>query len=115
MTMGKQPKSDTTICRNFCVYYKPGKNEELACQGFIVVQGIINRGKKISKERPNKIAAADSRTVELLKKRVCSVCEFSADGCDFILTSGDATPCGGFVLLSHLCTSGELVPEDLEA
>jgi len=112
--MGKRPKTDTAICRNFCTYYKPGKNEELACQGFVVVHGIISRGKRISQERPNRLAAADGRIIEMLKDRVCGVCEFHADGCDFILTSGGASPCGGFALLSHLFASGELEPEDLD-
>lgn len=114
MTMVRKPKADTTLCRNFCKYYKPGKNEELACQGFVVAYGIIGRGKSISLARPGKMTDADAAAADILKKRVCGSCDFRLDGCDFILTNGGASPCGGFALLSHLLGSGELKPEELE-
>lgn len=68
----------------------------------------------MSLEAQTDLRAADRRTVEGLKKRVCGVCDFHRDGCDFIQTDGGAAPCGGIVLLSHLLGTGELQPEDLE-
>ena len=112
--MGKTTNSDTTLCRNFCAYYKPGRNEDLACRGFVVVHGLIKRGKRISLDRPDRITKADNRTRDLLRTRVCCDCDFRADGCDFVLTNGKAAPCGGVSLLSHLLGSGELKEEDIE-
>jgi hypothetical protein len=114
MPRGKQGKTDTTLCRNFCRYYKPGKNEELACQGFIVVHRLIEKGRKLSRERPRRTTAPDRRTIEGLKGRVCAFCSFREGDCDFILSGGTASPCGGYALLYHLLGSGDLTLEDLE-
>lgn len=111
--MGKARNSDTTLCRNFCAYYKPGKNEDLACRGLVVVHGLIKRGKRIPLGRPKKISEADGLTRDLLRTRVCRDCDFQADGCDFILTNGRAEPCGGVSLLFHLLESGELNEEEI--
>jgi hypothetical protein len=115
MPRAKRIKADTALCESFCRYYRPGKNEELACQGFIVVHELIKRGKKISSERPGTMATPDARTREGLKKKVCAVCEFHAADCDFVLTGGTAAPCGGFALLSHLLGTGELTLEEIES
>jgi len=110
----KRAKEDTTLCANFCQYYKPGRNEELACQGFVVVHSLITKGRKLSQEKPAIAAKPDARTLEGLKDRVCSACSFREADCDFVLSNGTAMPCGGFVLLSHLLGSGELKLEEIE-
>jgi hypothetical protein len=114
MPVKKRDKADTALCLNFCQYYKPGRNEDLSCQGFIVVHGIMQKGRNLPLERPDKLSIPDSRTAESLRKKVCGVCEFHAADCDFILTGGAAAPCGGFALLSHLLESGELTLEEIE-
>jgi hypothetical protein len=106
------PKPDTTLCRNFCAYYRPGQNEDLMCQGFIVVHGLLRSGRRISLERPERSAAPARRSVESLRKRVCAVCSFRAADCDYIATDGAAAPCGGITLLSHLLGAGELKLEE---
>jgi hypothetical protein len=110
----KRAKKDTTLCVNFCRYYKPGRNEELECQGFVVVHGLITKGRKLSQERPGIAVRPDELTLEGLKGRVCSACAFREADCDFALSGGTAVPCGGFVLLSHLLGSGELKLEEIE-
>ena len=110
--MTRRTKRDTTLCRNTCSYYKPGKNEEMACQGFVVVYRIMERGKKLSLSRPGNIAAAS--TLEGLRKRVCAVCSFQRSDCDFILTGGVAAPCGGVSLLSHLLEKGEVTLTEID-
>jgi len=110
----KKAKSDTTLCENFCVYYKPGRNEELECQGFIVVHRLISKGRALSQKRPGTASAPDARTREGLKSRVCSACSFREADCDFMLSNGTAAPCGGFALLSHLLGSGDLKLEEIE-
>jgi len=114
MPLRKKGKADTTLCRNFCQYYKPGRNEELACQGFVVVHRLIGKGKPLSQEKPRRTAVPDARTVEGLKGRVCAACSFHEADCDFILSGGRASPCGGYALLYHLLGSGDLTLEELE-
>jgi len=114
MSLEKKGKTDTRLCQNLCQYYKPGKNEELACQGFIVVHRLIGKGKRLSQEKPKRAAAPDTRTADGLKERVCAVCSFREADCDFILSGGTASPCGGYVLLLHLLGSGDLMLEEIE-
>lgn len=108
MPLRKQRKADTRLCKNFCRYYKPGKNEDLACQGFVVVHRLIEKGRHLSQEKPRRTKEPDTKTVEGLKERVCAACSFHVADCDFILTGGTASPCGGYALLLHLLGSGDL-------
>jgi hypothetical protein len=114
MPREKKGKADTTLCRNFCKYYKPGKNENLACQGFVVVHRLIGKGKQLSQAKPQRTAVPDVKTVEGLKGRVCGACSFHESDCDFVLSGGTASPCGGYVLLFHLLGNGDLTLEELE-
>lgn len=85
------------LCRNFCTYYKPSKDEELACRGFVVVKELMAMGRQVnfdgSDRRPG------SSTEEDLRENLCPTCPFYAGDCDFILQEGDAMPCGGFIFL----------------
>lgn len=113
MPVNKVDKVDVTLCRNFCRYYKPGKSEELSCRGLVVARRVLQKGKKISLERPETPCVPDARTVDALRKLLCGACDFRAGDCDFVLT-GTATPCGGYLLLSHLLGTGELTLEEIE-
>lgn len=113
--MQKRTRADTTICLNFCAYFKPGKNEELACQGFIVVHGLLRSGKRISLDRPERIMTPPPKALEGLTERLCPVCSFHDGGCDFAETGGSAAACGGFALLSHLLGSGAVTLGDIDA
>ncbi len=112
--MTKAAKRDTTVCRNYCAYYKPGKNEGMMCQGFVVVHGLLHGGKQISLERPASLAAPGAAAIEGLRKRTCAICSFREADCDYVLTGGTASPCGGFALLSHLLGSGEVTLEEID-
>lgn len=114
MLRRRKEKTDTTLCRNFCRYYKPGRKEDPGCQGFVVVHRLIEKGRHLSQEKPRRIAAPDARTVEGLKARVCAACSFQAEDCDFVLSGGTASPCGGYALLFHLLGSGDLTLEELD-
>lgn len=111
--MSSQAKPDTTLCVNFCAYYKPGRNEELMCQGFAVVRGLLRSGRRIGLARPQRIAAPDRAATEGLKERVCAACSFRVADCDFIETNGEAAPCGGFLLLSHLLGTKALTLDEI--
>jgi hypothetical protein len=41
-------------------------------------------------------------------------CSFHEADCDFVLSGGTASPCGGYVLLFHLLGSGDLTLEELK-
>ena len=110
----KKAKNATMLCVNFCTYYKPGRNEELECQGSVVVHRLIDKGRELSRERPGTASAPDAHTLEGLKGRVCSACSFREADCDFVLSGGTAAPCGGFALLSPLLGSGDLKLEEIE-
>jgi hypothetical protein len=88
------------LCARFCPYYKPGKKEDLACKGFLVVKGLIEEGREIpffvTDRRP------DPALREKLLRDLCVVCPFFEDGCDFVQQKERSLPCGGFILLAYL-------------
>jgi len=104
----------TPLCRNYCHYYKPGKNEELECNGFVVMQRIVRSGKTVKLDPPGPDVVAAAAVLSLLRTSVCPACAFQKEDCDFILTCGQAVPCGGMVLLSLLVERGELRIEEIE-
>jgi hypothetical protein len=55
------------LCLKFCPYYKPSKDEELACMAYIVLERLMEKGDKIPFEKPGK--AVDSSTVETLAEK----------------------------------------------
>ena len=111
--MPKPAKPDRSLCLNFCSYYRPGKNEELMCQGFMVVHGLLRGGKRISLERLQRPARPGGESAEGLRKRVCAFCSFQASDCDYISSNGAAAPCGGIALLSHLIGTGDLTLHEI--
>ena len=113
MSRNKEPNL-LELCVNHCTYYKPGRNEELECQGFVVVHRLITKGRRLSQERPGAASAPDARIRDGLKSRVCSACSFREADCDFMLSGGTAAPCGGFALLAHLLGHGDLKLEEIE-
>ncbi len=112
--MKKKSTAGETVCRNFCVYYKPAKNEELACRGLVVVQRLIEAGRAIPLARPEAAVPPDKRAEESLRQRLCRACDFRENDCDFILTGGNASPCGGFLLLVRLLGTGKITIEEIE-
>jgi len=99
-----------TLCLNYCSYYKPGKNEELACRGHEIVQRLIQRGNQL--ELAGCGREFDRARAEPLVQRICVHCNFQQDGCDFMLDR-KAPPCGGFVLLAQHIESGAITIEDI--
>jgi hypothetical protein len=112
--MKKDPATGETLCRNFCAYYKPAKKEELACRGFVVVQRLIEKGRAVPLARPEAAVPPDKRVEESLRQRLCRACDFRENDCDFILTGGNASPCGGFALLVRLLGTGKITIEEIE-
>jgi hypothetical protein len=101
---------EQTLCLKYCSYYKPGINEELACNGYMVVDRLLREGKRLvleSNGNETTIFPAD-RIVKIL----CLACDFHEQDCDF-MHSQAARPCGGFVFLAKLLGSGVITMEDV--
>ena len=99
------------LCRRFCSYYKPSKEEDLACRGFVVVKRLTEMGKQIPFEEPGRRPGA--LTEGTLMTVLCPTCPFYEGDCDFILKEGDSLPCGGFIFLGLLLDNGIISIDDV--
>jgi hypothetical protein len=99
------------LCLKFCPYYKPSKDEELACMAYIVLERLMEKGDKIPFEKPGKAVATS--TVETLAENLCVVCPFHENDCDFAERKENALPCGGFTLLGHLIEEKIILIDDI--
>ena len=101
---------EQTLCLKFCSYYKPGKNEELACRGYMVIERLLQEGKVLvfesSSGEPSPVSA------DILVKTLCIACDFHKQDCDF-MQDRTARPCGGFVVLERLLGTGVITIEDI--
>lgn len=100
------------LCENHCTYYKPGRNEDMACEGFMVVRRLIEQGRDIPLGRRGP-GREGTGVAAALRRSLCVRCGFHEADCDFILTGGKAHPCGGFVLLRHLLDEGKITIEEI--
>jgi len=101
---------EQTLCLQYCAYYKPDKNEALACRGYAVVERFLREGKNLvldGQRREFEPAAA-----ELIVTTMCTACDFYEHDCDFMQNRA-AWPCGGFVLLSQLLESSVITIDDI--
>ncbi len=90
------------VCSRCCVWYKPGKNEELSCGGILAIETL---GKDlIPPAELNEQDDFKNSHDELLNELVCRCCAFRDDGCDFRdpNVGEQALPCGGYVHLDNL-------------
>jgi hypothetical protein len=98
------------LCLKFCTYYKPGKNEELACRGYMVVERLLREGKSIDLDRTS--GESSRIPTDRIVNALCLACDFQKQDCDFMLDRA-ARPCGGFVLLAQLLGTGVITIEDI--
>ncbi len=101
-----------TLCLPFCVYYKPGKNEELLCGGAVVVERLIQSGRRLPLAEKLQ-TAPDGQAGELMVRHLCGVCDFREHDCDF-MQDRTASPCGGYIYLTQLLASDVIVIEDIK-
>lgn len=99
------------LCARFCSYYKPSKDEDLACMGYLAVERLVGAGRKIRFQKTG--GPRTPSTEKTLISVVCGPCPFRKEDCDFIAKAGDAPPCGGFILLCQLLDAGALCVDDL--
>lgn len=106
------------ICRPYCVFFKEGHKEEMACRGAQIAEFLVNH-KRLN---PEKILnfRKDSQIWEnqkvKLEQHVCRICPFKAEDCDFQSSESpdDTEPCGGFILLACLMESSMIDESALE-
>lgn len=99
------------LCRNFCQYYKPSKNEDNKCKGYLVAKELIEKGKDLSFVKTD--TALDDKTVSILSENLCPSCSFYENDCDFAADVDTAPPCGGFIFLVHLIVKKIIEVEDV--
>ncbi|MEK6581389.1 MAG: hypothetical protein AABY50_07490 [Nitrospirota bacterium] len=100
------------LCKKRCKYYKPSKDNELACKGFTVIEKLIKNGKEISFNKSGK--KLNASTEKKLIEGMCVACSFYEDGCDFAARKKDAAPCGGFILLGYLLNEDIINMDDMK-
>ncbi len=92
------------ICKEFCTFYKEGK-EDLLCGSYRFLKENLTmrelRALSALLENTRKSSAADSSLDEEIKELVCNKCAFLRDGCDF-RESRSGPPCGGYILLTKI-------------
>jgi hypothetical protein len=106
------------ICRPYCMFFKDGQKEEMACRGAEAVELLVNRGSVDPAAVPvlKKEPTIWQRHRDALTDRICRSCPFFPGDCDFQGgdQAEDAEPCGGFILLALLYESGLIRMTDLE-
>jgi hypothetical protein len=101
---------EQTLCLKFCSYYKPGKNEELACKGYMVVERLLREGKSLVLESNS--SELNPVLADKMVKTLCIACDFHEQDCDFMQDRA-ARPCGGFIFLERLLGFGVITVEDI--
>ena len=90
------------VCKGYCKFYKESKNEELACEGFRFFERSFSPP---SIDNTNKYNLPETFKYDsVLMNILCKKWDFLVDGCDYRDEKyhGEATPCGGFILLNKI-------------
>jgi hypothetical protein len=110
----------SVLCAGYCSFYKPGKDEDLACKGFYILKKLIEQGKEVP-VRMKKIILSMT-TEDDLFQIICRGCPFVGQDCDFAawkrgerrdVAREAVNPCGGFLCLGHCIDQGTVDIEDI--
>ena len=102
------------ICRPYCIFFREGEKEEMACYGAQVVEALVERGMVSPGQiRFEKDPMLWQRHRSLIEPHVCFQCPFRAEDCDFQSDApeDDLEPCGGYIVLT-LLVENQLIDED---
>ncbi|UCG63992.1 MAG: hypothetical protein JSW12_15230 [Deltaproteobacteria bacterium] len=106
------------ICRPYCVFFREGQKEAMACQGAQVVERLVAQGrlKPEALARHQKHPPLWQRQDATLDASICQHCSFRLKDCDFTSENPppDCEPCGGYILVSLLMAKGMLTSDDLK-
>lgn len=103
------------LCAEHCAFYRPDKEEDLACHGFVVLLKLL----ELRKEVPASVAKSRliQGTEDDLFRSLCLTCSFFKGDCDYASWKrGDSSdqmreevhPCGGFLFLGYCIDHGSL-------
>lgn len=108
ISVKKMTKTDFKeyICRPYCMFFKDGQKEEMACQGAQIVESLL-RNSQLKAETIQAVMKDPGLWIkhkQTLGRSVCGHCSFRAEDCDFqsATPSEDLEPCGGFIVLAFL-------------
>lgn len=99
------------VCMRLCSYYKPGRNEELACRGYLVLERLAERGFPIGRQKAEQ--ERDKACEELLLQALCMACPFHDHDCDFMENKA-LVPCGGFLMLAQMLAAKDISIGDVQ-
>ena len=108
------------LCTKYCSFYSPGKDEELACKGFLILAKLLKEPKEVP-AKTGKIVLS-MKTEDSLFRVICTRCPFFEQDCDFAAwkrgESGNVAreavnPCGGFLCLGHCIDHGTVDIQDV--
>ena len=108
------------LCSGHCSFYKPGKDEELACKGFLILEKLLYERKEFP-ALTQKIVLSMKAEDDLFRL-LCRGCSFFEQDCDFAAwkrgEGGAAAretvnPCGGFFCLGHCIDQGQVDIDDI--
>ena len=107
------------ICAPLCTFYRPDKDEDLCCGGFMAVRKLAGTRKIDAVAVSNQGISAV--TEDGLYRALCSTCPFYGDGCDFAewkrgdrkALRQDLRPCGGFLFLGLNIEGGRMDITDI--
>jgi hypothetical protein len=98
------------VCSPYCMFFKEGKNEEMACRGAEVIEKMVMQ----HLIDPNTLPRFEKNSrwwknyKKIFGKYICSACAFREQNCNFVSGAIEAgeedkiEPCGGFILLALL-------------
>jgi len=109
--MTPPPDLKHALCLKFCSYYKPDRNEELACEGYALIERLMARGMRFDFEATGK--PRDRTRDTILAEAMCCSCPFHECDCDFT-ENRELPPCGGFLLLAQLLAAEKIKIEDIK-
>ena len=118
MTSANKHQFKDYICRPFCMFFREGQKEAMACQAAQVIQRWVSQGRLNPQvlTRYQKHPRLWEKRDAALDADICKHCPFRVKDCDFTSPSPppDCEPCGGYILISLLKENGMIAPEDLE-
>jgi len=110
------------VCRPYCMFFKEGHKETMACRGAEVVEKLVLLGHITAAGLP--FFEKDPRSWRNCKtvfgQTICATCPFRAEDCDFMSDApeadldGEIEPCGGFILLALLVENNVIDMPGLE-
>ena len=108
------------LCVRHCSFFKPGKDEELACKGFFILNNLLEEGWEVPAEA--KKILLSMKTEDDLFRVICRCCPFFGEDCDFAawkrgesrnVAREAVIPCGGFLCLGHYIDHGTVDIQDV--